>query len=229
MIPLKVLVRPGPKPYLTFALIIVNVAVFIWELSLQGQGQLTTAFRDLAFNPCLIGQASIVDVLAAALRSMFFHGGWAHLVGNMVFLWLFGSQVEGYFGRKGFLVFYFAAGFIATLAHWLFNSNWCVPAIGASGAISGILAAFFLLYPGVKVKTYVMLIGIIGTTFDIPALYMLGYWFIVQLLAGIASLNGNAVGGGVAFWAHIGGFIAGLVLTFAALMFKPAPRAERLD
>jgi membrane associated rhomboid family serine protease len=164
-----------------------------------------------------------------AVRSMFFHGGWAHLIGNMVFLWLFGSQVEGYFGRKTFLFFYFAAGFAASLVHWLFNSGWCVPAIGASGAISGVLAAFFLLYPGVKVKTYIIFFRFIGATFDIPALYLLGYWFIVQMIAGIASLGENAVGGGIAFWAHIGGFVAGLVLTFVALMFKPAPRVETTD
>jgi membrane associated rhomboid family serine protease len=229
MIPLKVLTRPGPKPYLTFALILVNVAVFIWELSLQSRGELNLAFRELAFNPCLIGQASIVDVLVASVRSMFFHGGWGHLVGNMVFLWLFGSQVEGYFGRKSFLFFYFAAGFVATLAHWIFNTTWCIPAIGASGAISGVLAAFFLLYPGVKVKTYVILIGFIGSTFDIPALYMLGYWFVVQLISGIASLGSNAVGGGIAFWAHIGGFVAGLIFTFIAMMFKPAPPVGSTD
>jgi membrane associated rhomboid family serine protease len=229
MIPLKVLTRPGPKPYLTFGLIIVNILVFIWELSVGSPQELNRAFQAMAFNPCSIGQESILEVALDALRSMFFHGGWAHLIGNMVFLWLFGSQVEGYFGRKSYLAFYFAAGLIATLAHWLFNSGWCVPAIGASGAISGVLAAFFLLYPGVKIKTYVIFFRFIGMTYDIPALYLLGYWFIVQMIAGIASLGATAVGGGIAFWAHIGGFIAGLVLTFVALMFKPAPHVETTD
>jgi membrane associated rhomboid family serine protease len=214
---------------LTFALIVVNIVVFIWELSLQGRGELNAAFRDLAFNPCSIGQASIFEIFLDSVRTMFFHAGWWHLFGNMLFLWLFGSQVEGYFGRRGFLAFYFTAGFAANLGHWLFNSGWCVPTVGASGAVSGVLAAFFLLYPGVKVKTYVMLFRFIGTTIDIPALYMLGYWFVVQLLYGILSLSATAVGGGVAFWAHIGGFVAGLVLTFVALMFKPAPHVETTD
>jgi len=226
MIPLKVLTRPGPRPYLTFALILINIVVFAWELTLDSRNELGRVFWAMAFNPCSIGQESIIEILLDSVRSMFFHGGWMHLIGNMIFLWLFGSQVEGYFGRRVFLAFYFAAGFLATFAHWLFNSNWCVPAIGASGAISGVLAAFFLLYPGVKVKTYIILFRFFGVTRDIPALYLLGYWFIVQLIAGIASLGENAVGGGIAFWAHIGGFVAGLVFTFVALMFKPAPPVE---
>jgi membrane associated rhomboid family serine protease len=229
MIPLKVLTRPGPRPYLTFALILINIVVFAWELTLDSRNELGPAFREMAFNPCNVGQVSIVEIMLDSVRSMFFHGGWMHLIGNMIFLWLFGSQVEGYFGRRLFLVFYFATGFIATFAHWLFNSGWCVPAIGASGAISGVLAAFFLLYPGVKVKTYIILFRFLGVSRDIPALYLLGYWFIVQLIAGIASLGENAVGGGIAFWAHIGGFVGGLVLTFVALMFKPAPRVEYMD
>lgn len=229
MIPLQVLTRPGPRPYLTFGLILLNIAVFAWELTLDSRNELGRVFWEMAFNPCSIGQVPLAEVLLDSVRSMFFHGGWMHLIGNMIFLWLFGSQVEGYFGRRLYLFFYFAAGFIATFTHYLFNSGWCVPAIGASGAISGVLAAFFLLYPGVKVKTYIILFRFLGISRDIPALYLLGYWFIIQLIAGIASLGENAIGGGVAFWAHIGGFVGGLVLTFVAMMFKPAPRVEYTD
>ena len=97
MIPLKVLTRPGPRPYLTFALILINIVVFAWELTLDSRNELGRVFWAMAFNPCSIGQESIIEILLDSVRSMFFHGGWMHLIGNMIFLWLFGSQVEGYF------------------------------------------------------------------------------------------------------------------------------------
>jgi membrane associated rhomboid family serine protease len=226
MIPLRILDRTKKTPYLTFALLVINILVFLWELLVNSQGQLNAVFGSIAYNPCRIGAEPITTIVLDSIRSMFLHGSWLHLAGNMLFLWLFGGKVEEYFGRVWFVVFYFVAGFSATALHTLLSGSWCVPVIGASGAISGILAAFLLLYPGVRVKTAVLLFGIFPLTRDIPSLYMLGYWFIMQLFYGITSLGASGAYGGVAFWGHIGGFIAGLVVAFVFTIFKPAPPVD---
>lgn len=225
MIPLRIQAQTQRRPYFTFTLVAINALVFGWELILMSQNQLGFAFADLAFNPCHVGTQPLFETVLDATRSMFLHGGWAHLTGNMLFLWIFGGKVEEYFGRKWFLIFYFTAGYGAHLAHMVVSPI-CVPSIGASGAISGVMAAFLLLYPGIKVKTVVVFFRFFFQTFDIPALYMLGYWFIMQLFYGILSLGQTLAFGGVAFWAHIGGFALGLIFTFVFLMFKPAPRVD---
>lgn len=226
MIPIRIQGRTNRRPYLTFTLVAINVLVFAWELVMQSQNQLGYVYSSLALNPCNIGAQTFAETMLDATRSMFLHGGWGHLIGNMAFLWIFGGKVEEYYGRKGFLLFYFGAGYAAHLAHILTGPA-CVPTIGASGAISGVMGAFLLLYPGLKVKTVVVFFRFFFRTFDIPALYMLGYWFIMQLFYGVMSLGpAAAIGGGVAFWAHIGGFVAGLLFTFAAIAVKPAPPVD---
>ena len=140
---------------------------------------------------------------------MFLHGSWMHLIGNMWFLWIFGNNIEDSMGHLRFLVFYLLTGVLASAAHILSDPTSAIPTVGASGAISGILGAYFLLYPKAKVRTLVFLV-IILKVIKLPAFVFLGLWFAMQLLS---SLQPQAEGGGgVAFWAHIGGFVAGLLL-----------------
>jgi membrane associated rhomboid family serine protease len=145
------------------------------------------------------------------LTSMFLHGGWLHLIGNMVFLWVFGNNIEDAMGHGRFIVFYLVCGLVAAGAQLAISPASTIPMVGASGAISGVLGAYLLLYPRVRVHTLLFL-GIFITTVDLPAYVMLGYWIVLQLLGGLPALAGLEAGGGVAFWAHIGGFVAGLVL-----------------
>ena len=224
MFPYRIIGRSKYQPYVTFFLVVANVLVFLFELVMISRGHLSTIFWEWGYNPCSLGTDPLGEVLLDAVRSMFLHGGWAHLAGNMLFLWLFGGRVEQYFGRVRYLLFYLGSGFGATLAFQL-TSSACTPAIGASGAISGILGAFWLLYPGVRVKTIVLI-----KSFKIPALYMLAYWFIIQLFYGILALGpGGSAFGSVAYWAHIGGFITGLILVFFTMMIKPPPPVDPLE
>jgi membrane associated rhomboid family serine protease len=138
---------------------------------------------------------------------MFLHGDPAHLLGNMLFLWIFGDNVEDYFGHIGYLAFYLFCGVASGLTHILFNFHSLIPAVGASGAISGVLGAYILLYPRNRILTLVLIFLV-----PLPSFIILGYWFLLQFVAGVTSL-GKAATGGVAWWAHIGGFLAGLLVT----------------
>jgi membrane associated rhomboid family serine protease len=144
---------------------------------------------------------------------MFMHGGWMHIIGNMWFLWIFGNNIEDSMGHARFAVFYLLCGLAAALLQIVSAPDSGVPMVGASGAIGGVMGAYILLYPRVNVHMLIFL-GIFITTVTVPAYFMLGYWFLLQIFGGLGSLGG--VGGGVAFWAHIGGFVAGalLVLVF---------------
>jgi rhomboid family protein len=144
------------------------------------------------------------------LTSMFLHGGWLHLIGNMWFLWVFGDNVEDRLGHISYLCFYLFCGFGSGLAHVMMNLGSGVPSLGASGAISGVLGAYIVLYPRAKVLTLVPLI-VFWFTVDLPAYVILGYWFVIQFVAGIGAV-GKAAGGGVAYWAHIGGFVLGVAV-----------------
>jgi membrane associated rhomboid family serine protease len=150
-----------------------------------------------------------VPPYASILTSMFLHGGLMHLLGNMLYLWIFGNNIEEAMGRMRFLAFYLITGIAASYTHALSNPHSIVPSIGASGAVSGILGAYLLLYPRARVLTLVFL-GFFVRLMYIPAGFVLGIWFVFQLLSG--SLSGQGNGGGVAFWAHVGGFIAGMLL-----------------
>lgn len=160
---------------------------------------------------------------ATVVTSMFLHGGWFHLIGNMVFLWVFGNNIEDAMGHSRFVLFYLLSGIAAAAAQMVINPDSVVPMVGASGAVSGVLGAYLLLYPRVRVHTIVFL-GFYVTTIALPAYLMLGYWILLQVLGGLPSLAG-ADRGGVAFFAHIGGFVAGLVLI--KLFARPENLAQR--
>jgi membrane associated rhomboid family serine protease len=147
------------------------------------------------------------------LTSMFMHGGWLHLIGNMWFLWIFGNNVEDSMGHARFVVFYLLCGLAAAALQIFSQPDSGVPMVGASGAIGGVMGAYIVLYPRVHVHMMVIF-GIFIRTFAMPASFMLGYWFLLQLLGGAASLGRGGEGGGVAFWAHVGGFVAGALLIF---------------
>jgi membrane associated rhomboid family serine protease len=155
------------------------------------------------------------------LTSMFMHGGWFHLIGNMWFLWIFGNNVEDSMGHARFVVFYLLCGLAAAALQTATNPNSIIPMVGASGAIGGVMGAYVLLYPRVHVHMLIVL-GFYATTIAVPAIFMLGYWFLVQFVSGWTSIG--AEGGGVAFWAHVGGFGAGAVLV---LLFRNPRLLER--
>jgi len=225
-------------PYATYAIVVLNVAA--WVL-LQGMGgepalagslcrfglipgellQLVEPGTRLPIGPasvCVLGESSS---WYTTVTSMFMHGGWMHIIGNMWFLWIFGNNVEDAMGHGRFLLFYLLCGLAAAAFQVAADPRSPIPMVGASGAIGGVMGAYILLYPRVHVHMLVILVVYV-TTFAVPAYLMLGYWFFVQLVSGVASYG--AQGGGVAFWAHIGGFVAGAVLIF---LFRDKALLER--
>ena len=216
MIPLRDLNPSRTAPVVTVALIVANALAFLWELSLGPQLEpfvMQAAFVPARFVGQGLGIAGLVPGIESAVLSMFLHGGWAHVLGNMWFLWIFGDNVEDRLGHLRYVVFYFASGLAATAAHALASPGSAVPAIGASGAISGVLGAYLFLYPRARVVTLLFL-GIFIQVIQVPALVYLPLWFLMQLFSGLASLgvSSSAQQGGVAFFAHIGGFVAGPLL-----------------
>src|SRR5215475_14936117 len=198
-------------PYVNYALVFINAIVFLYELTLNHHGQevLAQLYGTVPshYAPLLAGKGLSEASALALITSMFLHGGPAHLLGNMLFLWIFGDNVEDNFGHIGYLFFYLFCGVVSGLTHIAFNLHSNVPAIGASGAISGVLGAYLLLYPHNRVLTLILIFVV-----PIPAFIILGYWFLLQFVAGITSF-GAAATGGVAWWAHIGGFLTGLFIT----------------
>jgi membrane associated rhomboid family serine protease len=146
------------------------------------------------------------------VTSMFMHGGWMHVLGNMLYLWVFGNRLEDALGHAKFLVFYLLCGVAAGVAQVLLNPYSTLPMVGASGAIAGVMGAYLLKFPGARILTLVFIFFFV-TTFEIPAVILLGYWFIIQLFSGLGSIaQTNLSGGGVAWFAHVGGFLAGMIL-----------------
>ena len=199
--------NPSEKtPFVTYALIAANITIFLlyWPL-MSDDRALMRFYFDWAMIPENIADGRNLHTI---LTSMFLHGGWLHLAGNMLFLWIFGDNLEEDFGHVGFLIFYLAAGVGAALVH-VFAAPWSpVPTVGASGAIAGVMGGYLLLYPKAKVDVLFIFI-IFFKIFPIPAWIMLGVWFGLQLINGVGS---DPTGGGVAYWAHAGGFIIGFVL-----------------
>lgn len=213
-------------PILTWVLIGINVLVFIWEMTLP-PAQLEQAFLDLAIVPRNISAApfsleSILDVL----RATFMHGGYEHIFGNMLYLYLFGDNIEDRLGKILFLVLYFVSAFAAAFAQIIIAPDSTVPMVGASGAIAGVLGSYLILFPSVRVRAIVP-VGRVGMLQEVPALIVLGLWFVLQLVSGFASLGAEYADGGVAFFAHIGGFIAGVALTFIFGSLVPQPPVEQ--
>ncbi|HLE85820.1 MAG TPA: rhomboid family intramembrane serine protease [Thermoanaerobaculia bacterium] len=229
MLPLRDDVPSRRRPVVTIALILVNVAFFVYELSLGPR--LQEFLMSAAFVPARLfggGPDGGGEVQAGgALLSMFLHGGWAHIGGNMLFLWIFGDNVEDRLGHLRFVVFYLACGFAATYAQAFAQPELAVPTVGASGAIAGVLGAYLFLHPGARIHTLVFL-GFLITTVEVPALVYLPVWFILQLLSGVAAVGAatSAQAGGVAWFAHIGGFVAGPLLLLA-LGGRRRPAARR--
>ncbi len=201
------------RPYVTVGLIALCVLAFLWQLSLGPVGQrvvygLGMIPAVLLQNRSLAPELELVPPAVTVLTSMFLHGGWAHLLGNMLYLWIFGNNVEDAMGHLRFLAFYLACGVAAAMAQALPAPESTVPMIGASGAVSGVLGAYLLLYPHARVLVAVPL-GFYLHVVRLPAVLVLGLWFLIQL---VSSLTAPAGGGGVAFRAHLGGFVAGMAL-----------------
>jgi membrane associated rhomboid family serine protease len=215
-------------PIINYLLIAANIGLFVYELSLGAQLDRfigTWGVRSNEVTALLGGDLWLLGpVLLQTLVSMFLHGGWLHIGGNMLFLWVFGDNVEDNFGSLAYLSFYLLCGFAAVLAQAFLTPTSPVPSIGASGAISGVLAAYLLLYPGAAVRALVF-IFIFFTIIRVPAWVMIVLWFALQLLNSIASLTDAAqMTGGVAYGAHVGGFVAGLALT---LFYRRSQRPPR--
>jgi membrane associated rhomboid family serine protease len=226
MLPLRDINPTRRVPIITYALIGINVIVFLWELSFS-EAQLQQIFIDLAVVPANIARSGFTpENILDIIRSMFFHGGWAHLLGNMLYLWLFGDNVEDRLGIIMYIVMYFVSGFAAALAQYLIDPTSQIPLVGASGAIAGVLGGYLVLFPGVRVQGIIPL-GWFSQLVEWPAYIVLGLWFVMQLFNGVATLGPETgAQGGVAFFAHIGGFIIGAILTWIITMFIPQPPAE---
>jgi membrane associated rhomboid family serine protease len=228
MLPISDLNPTRRIPVVTYGLIAVNVLVFLWEISMP-EAQLQNAFFDLAVVPANLARDGFFapESLLDIIRSMFMHGGWEHILGNMLYLYLFGDNVEDRFGSIMYVVMYFICGFAATFAQYIIDPTSTIPNIGASGAIAGVLGSYLVLFPGVRVRGLVFL-GYFGSMQEWPAYIVLGLWFVLQLVNGFGSLGTDAqYGGGVAFFAHIGGFVAGVVLTFLFMQLVRQPPAEQ--
>ncbi len=215
-------------PYATYAIVALNVAS--WVL-LQGIGaepslgssvcrfglipgellQLVPAGTRLPIGPANVCVITDASAWYTTITSMFMHGGWLHIIGNMWFLWIFGNNVEDAMGHTRFVIFYLLCGLAAAAAQIAADPGSAIPMVGASGAIGGVMGAYILLYPRVHVHMLFILV-IYVTTFAVPAWVMLGYWFFVQLVSGVGTMGNED--GGVAFWAHVGGFVAGGVLVY---------------
>lgn len=216
-------------PVVNSLLIAANVLMFFWEMSLGYD--IEPVLAHVAFVPARFWYApAVVPSLFSALISMFLHGGWLHLGGNMLYLWIFGDNIEDRLGHFRYLVFYLACGFAATLAHAIVNPSSRLPSIGASGAIAGVLGAYILLFPRVRVTTLIPIFIFIMVR-EVPAIFVLGIWFVFQLFVGVSSLGVSPEqAGGVAYFAHIGGFVAGMILVVLMGGLRHAPvRASYYD
>lgn len=214
MIPLRVDLLRTRTAICNGFLIALNILAFIYELSLspgQGEGLVSTFGLIPSHEQLLFAGHGITlgHAIIPLFTSMFLHAGWMHLLGNMLFLFVFGGSVEEHLGHLQYLIFYFICGVGSAAVHTALNWGSMVPTVGASGAISGIMGAFIVLYPRSRVTTLIP--AFLFFTIRIPAILMLGYWFFIQLFSGVASL-GTANQGGVAWWAHVGGFLLGALL-----------------
>lgn len=208
MIPIKDQISTRRVPFINYLLLLANISVFILQW-LAGPNQEALIYQ-FALIPASftsgIGLGDITDIFS----SMFMHAGLAHLGGNMLYLWIFGDNVEDSMGHTRFLLFYLIGGLVASLAHIFTNPGSQIPTVGASGAIAAVLGAYLVLYPNSRVLTIIPFGFFLRLTM-IPAVIVLGLWFVLQLFSGVLSMGGPDVGG-VAFWAHVGGFVAGVIL-----------------
>jgi membrane associated rhomboid family serine protease len=209
-IPLKDLNPHRTFPIINITLILANVAVFLYQFTLPRHAfevfVMANATIPARIPAYLNGHLGFEVAFLPLLTSMFLHSGLLHIAGNMLFLWIFGDNVEDAFGHLGYLLFYLVCGIGAGLLHILFNLHSTLPALGASGAISGVMGAYLILYPRERILTLVFIFLL-----PIPAVVILVYWFLLQFLSGVSTLGASA-SGGVAWWAHVGGFLLGMFL-----------------
>lgn len=202
----------------TLAIIIINTVIFLFELSLGDN--LNAVIFEFGIIPARytshygLRAGGLGGFFVPVFASMFLHGGWLHLIGNMLFLFVFGRSIEDRFGHLKFLLIYFASGFGAAVTHIALNAGSGVPTIGASGAIAGVLGAYFVSFPSARITTLIPLF-IFFWRVEVPAVLLLGYWFLIQFVTGFHMLDiESATQGGVAWWAHVGGFLIGILLAF---------------
>lgn len=233
MVPLRDDNPVSITPVVTYGLIGLNIAVFVFQLGLSQQ-RLDSFFDAWALVPAQL-TASFQGALQAPVSewitlvsSQFLHGGFFHVGGNLLYLWVFGNNIEDQLGHVKFLIFYLGCGALAGLTQWVFDPASTVPTIGASGAIAGVMGAYILRFPRAQIVTLIPLI-IFFTTIRIPAVFFLGFWFAQQALFSLASLNveANLGGSGVAYWAHSGGFVFGLILGPLLGLMSSKPRLPR--
>lgn len=231
MIPIRADNPTKRFPWVALALIATNAAVFFYELSLSAE-ELSRTVTRWGFVPASTleadGPGVIAILLLTAVTSMFLHAGWIHLGGNMLYLWIFGSNIEDRLGPLRFILFYLGTGVVALAAQTLADRASEVPLIGASGAVAGVLGAYVVLYPRAKIVTIVPVLFVLEMA-AIPAGFVIGFWFLLQVASGLGSLASASAGGGVAWFAHIGGFAAGAVaiLPLAAMDRWRASRSRR--
>ena len=236
MIPLRDRNPTRRTPVVTWALIAACLAAFALELSVTASGgdlALEDFFRRWAAIPAEITASLDAGTYASqamlgVLTSMFLHGGWLHLLGNMLFLWIFGNNVEDRLGPIAFLLFYVLGGIAAVLAQVVIDPRSDVPLVGASGAIAAALGAYIVLFPGARILALVFL-GFFYQLLEVPAIIVLGFWFALQLLNGVAAFGAETAQGGVAFFAHIGGFVFGLVVGFVVRVVGGGAGRRRLS
>ncbi|MGD8814990.1 MAG: rhomboid family intramembrane serine protease [Anaerolineales bacterium] len=223
MFPLRDSIRSRNFPIVNWILIVASVLVFLLEQAIEfGFGEVAFE-RFLTLFSLVPSEFSLLNPFAyiPIFTSMFLHGGWFHLISNMWILFIFGDNVEDRMGRLRYLIFYLVSGFAAGLTHVVFSSNSNLPTVGASGAIAGVLGAYMILFPRARVVTLIPLF-ILPWFVEIPAIIYLGVWFLSQISSGLLSIGAMTPFGGIAWWAHIGGFLFGLLLV---RVFAPRPKA----
>jgi membrane associated rhomboid family serine protease len=210
VIPLRDSIRSRTFPFVNLTLIALNVAVWFYELSLgpRLEGFIQT-FAVVPANYSHFSPLAMGEQIIPLFSSMFIHGGWLHIIGNMMFLYIFGDNVEDRVGHLRYIVFYLLCGLVASTTHIIVNPTSTLPTVGASGAIAGVLGAYMLLYPKARVKALVPIFILLHVV-EVRSFFFLGFWFLFQFLYARFASGGDA--GGVAWWAHIGGFVAGTVL-----------------
>lgn len=218
MIPIRDEIPTRETPVVNYLLIAANILVFLL-MWLVGP-EVETIFVQYAMIPAHFADGITLADIQTIFTSMFMHAGLAHIAGNMVYLWIFGDNVEDRLGHFGYLIFYLVGGVVAALTHLITNWGSDIPTVGASGAIAAVLGAYFVLFPASRIATFIPM-GFFSRLTVVPAAVVLGLWFVFQLFDGVLSLSSQDVGG-VAFWAHIGGFVAGMVMaTFFATKRTP--------
>jgi membrane associated rhomboid family serine protease len=215
MFPVSDVIPSRTTPFVTITLIVLNALAFLYALTLS-ERDLQQFVEAYGVVPASLSWPSVVS-------SLFLHGGWLHVLGNMLYLWIFGDNVEDRMGHGRFVLFYLGCGTAAALGHVATNPSSIVPMVGASGAIAGVMGAYFVLFPHSRVLTAVFIFFYLDLI-EIPAIFFLGIWFLMQFFSGVGSLGADAAGGGVAFWAHVVGFAAGAL---AGALWRATERTQR--